>query len=105
MALFARSVPRTIQDDIADLSSELTRLTRRASAAASDAGSSAGGWLSSAAPSYGDVRSAAEDGAGMLWREAGRALGGAESRIRRQPAVAALALVGVGIILGLMARR
>ncbi len=102
MALFAR---RTIQDDISDLSAELARLTRRASSAAGDMGSSAGSWLSDRAPSYGAVRGAAEDGATLLWREAARAVDGAEHQIRRRPAAAALALLGIGVLLGLMAKR
>jgi ElaB/YqjD/DUF883 family membrane-anchored ribosome-binding protein len=104
MALFAQS-RRTLQDDIADLSTELARLTRRVSSAASEAGSSASGWLSSNAPSYSDMRGTAEDGAAVVWREAARALDGAETQIRRQPAAAALALLGIGILIGMMARR
>ena len=102
MALFAR---RTLQDDISDLSAELARLTRRASGAAGDMGSNAGSWLSDNTPSYGAMRGAAEDGATLLWREAARAVDGAEHQIRRRPAAAALALLGIGVLLGLMAKR
>ena len=105
MALFAHSSRRTLQDDISDLSSELSRLARRASSAAGDAGENAGSWLSSRAPSYGDVRDFAGDSADLVWREAARAFGGATSEIRRRPAAAAMALVGVGILLGMMAKR
>lgn len=105
MALFAHSSRRTLQDDISDLSAEVARLARRASSAAGSAGESAGGWLSSRAPSYDDVRDYAGDSADYVWREAARAFDGATSQIRSRPAAAAMALVGVGIVLGLMAKR
>jgi len=105
MAFFAQPSRRTIQNDISDLSAEVARLAERASAAAGGAGETANGWLSSQAPSYADMRSMADDGASALWREAGRAFDGAEHQIRRRPAAAALALVGIGVLLGLMAKR
>ncbi len=105
MALFAHSSRRTLQDDISDLSTELARLARRASASVGDAGENAGHWLSRRTPGYSDVRDFAGESADMLWREASRALGGATTQIRRRPAAAAMALVGVGIVLGLMAKR
>lgn len=105
MALFAHSSRRTLQDDISDLSGELARLARRASSTVGDAGESAGSWLSRRSPDYGDMRDFASDSAEVVWREAARALGGATSQIQRRPAAAAMALVGVGILLGLMARR
>ncbi len=105
MAFFAHSSRRTLQDDISDLSTELARLARRASASVGDAGENAGHWLSRRTPDYSDVRDFAGESADLLWREASRALGGATTQIRRRPAAAAMALVGVGIVLGLMAKR
>lgn len=104
VAFFA-SARRTMQDDVADLTAELSRLAKRASSLASDAGGDAGGWLRQNAPSYDDVRDAAGSGASVLWRGAGRAMEGAEEHIRHRPAAAALALVGIGVLLGLMAKR
>ena len=105
MALFAHSSRRTLQDDISNLSDELARMARRASSVVGDAGESAGSWLTNRTPRYSDVQHFAGDNADMLWREASRALVGAKTQIRRRPAAAAMALVGVGILLGLMAKR
>ncbi len=105
MALFAQYGRRTLQDDISDLSADLARLARRVSSSVGEAGGTAGGWLWRRAPDYGDVRDMAADSADMLWRETTRALGGAGAQIRQRPVAAAMALVGVGILLGMMARR
>lgn len=106
MNLFGRSPNRGLSDDVANLSSDLSALVGRlAHMAMPERRSSYSDYLPTmlgGRQSHADmVRDYASSGMDTVWR----GVHGAADIGHRRPALAAMALVGLGVVLGMMARR
>lgn len=106
MNLFGTPSRSDLRGDISALTSDLARLASHVGAMYTPARrSSYSSWFGSEPSSYEHLKSAAASGADTLWRDVSRGVGTLTSEASRRPTLAAIALVGFGVLVGMMARR
>ena len=106
MNLFGQPSRSDLRSDISALTSDLASLARHVTALSTPARrSSYSSWFGSEPSSYENLKSAAASGADTLWRDVSRGVGTLSAEASRRPTLAAVALVGFGVLVGMMARR
>ncbi len=108
MNLFGQSRRNSITDDLSSLVADLSDVVNRAVTATTPRRSSWSPFADNRSY-YEQARDAVSSGADVAWREGGRHLSrgydGAYGAARSHPALSALALVGFGVLIGMIARR
>lgn len=107
---------RSMQRDLDDLRSQMEKMASRYVGGSSSSGYNpmrllparwqpGRTWSDTASDGYDNARSLASDGADMLSRQFDRGLTDVAGLIARRPVPAIFALLGVGIALGMLARK